>query len=68
MESIKKLATILINKVGGTARGEAYKYRVDLPTPLMKAWGISKDNRKVNLEYDSEKIVITPVNNNKKNL
>lgn len=50
---------IMINKVGGsTASKNAVNYRVALPVNMVKALGVTKENRSVTLELVDDRIEI----------
>lgn len=57
--SMKVNRNIMINKVGGsTASKNAVNYRVALPVNMVKALGVTKENRSVTLELVDDRIEI----------
>lgn len=58
MRLIKVERNIMINKVGGNAGKEAVNYKVSLPAEAVRMIGVTKEDRKVILECDEEKITI----------
>nr|DAL17269.1 MAG TPA_asm: Toxin SymE, type I toxin-antitoxin system [Caudoviricetes sp.] len=48
----------MINKVGGNAGKESVNYKVSLPAEAVRMIGVTKEDRKVILECDEEKITI----------
>lgn len=48
----------MINKAGGNAGKESANYKISLPSEAVRMLGITKEDRKVILEYDEEKITI----------
>lgn len=55
---IKVERNIMINKAGGNAGKESVNYKISLPSEAVRMLGITKEDRKVILEYDEEKITI----------
>lgn len=49
---------IIIGKVGGNANENSVNYKVSLPAKMVKDLGITKENRKVILTYEDNKIII----------
>ena len=49
---------IIIAKAGGTAGKESVNYKISLPADMVKALGVTKENRAVIVEMDGEKIII----------
>jgi|SRR5699024_1168160 len=56
METRKR--KLMINKAGGTAGKDSVNYRVSLPAPWVKAMGLDRDDRDLELRFDGEKITI----------
>lgn len=56
--SLKEERNIMINKAGGNAGKESVNYKISLPSEAVRMIGITKEDRKVILEYDEEKITI----------
>lgn len=56
--SIKIERNIMINKAGGTAGKKSVNYKISLPSEAVRMIGVTKEDRKVILEYDEEKITI----------
>lgn len=48
----------MINKAGGNSGKETVNYRISLPAEAVRMLGVTKEDRKVILEYDEEKIII----------
>lgn len=48
----------MINKAGGNAGKESVNYKISLPSEAVRMIGVTKEDRKVILEYDEEKITI----------
>lgn len=63
MEGVKKekIAKVIFNKSGGTARGEAITNRITIPTSWIKELGITEDDREVKLTMENGKIIIENV-------
>ncbi|UWI18702.1 MAG: Toxin SymE, type I toxin-antitoxin system [Bacteriophage sp.] len=55
---IKVERNIMINKAGGNSGKETVNYRISLPAEAVRMLGVTKEDRKVILEYDEEKIII----------
>ena len=55
---IKVERNIMINKAGGNSGKETVNYRISLPAEAVRMLGVTKENKKVILEYDEEKITI----------
>lgn len=55
---IKIERNIMINKAGGNSGKETVNYRISLPAEAIRMLGVTKEDRKVILEYDEEKITI----------
>ena len=55
---IKVERNIMINKAGGNSGKETVNYRISLPAEAVRMLGVTKEDRKVILEYDEEKITI----------
>jgi hypothetical protein len=56
---MKVTRNIMINKVGGsTASKNAVNYRVSLPVDMIRALGVTKEDRTVTLELFTDKIEI----------
>ena len=55
---IKVERNIMINKAGGNAGKESVNYKISLPSEAVRMIGVTKEVRKVILEYDEEKITI----------
>lgn len=49
---------IIIAKAGGTAGKDSVNYKISLPADMVKALGITKEDRCVTVEMDDEKIII----------
>lgn len=49
---------IMINKAGGNAGKNSKTYRVSLPADMVRALGVTEDDRSVILEQRGDKIVI----------
>ncbi len=49
---------IIIAKAGGTAGKDSVNYKISLPADMVKALGITKEDRSVTVEMDDEKIII----------
>ena len=47
----------MINKAGGNSGKETVNYRISLPAEAVRMLGVTKENKKVILEYDEEKII-----------
>lgn len=56
MNGIKR--NIIIGKVGGNANENSINYKVSLPAKMVKELGITKEDRKVILTYENDKIII----------
>ena len=56
MNGIKR--NIIIGKVGGNANENSINYKVSLPAKMVKELGITKEDRKVILTYEDDKIII----------
>lgn len=50
---------ISIGKKGGNASKNSVGYKITIPNLWMKEWGITPDDREVNVSFDGEKILIT---------
>lgn len=59
MADIRKCKLNLYNP-GGNARGNAQGCKLTIPIIWIKELGLNENNRYVNIEFDGEKIVITP--------
>lgn len=57
----KRFANVIINNVGGNSSTNAKGYKISLPTSWIKELNINKNNRRVELIFDGEKIIIQPV-------
>ena len=49
---------IIIAKAGGTAGSGYVNYKISLPAEMVKALGVTPDDRSVLVEMEGEKIVI----------
>lgn len=49
---------IIIAKAGGTAGSESVNYKISLPANMVKALGITAEDRAVLVEMEGEKIII----------
>ena len=49
---------IIIAKAGGTAGSGSVNYKISLPAEMVKALGVTPDDRSVLVEMEGEKIVI----------
>lgn len=49
---------IIIAKAGGTAGSGSVNYKISLPADMVKALGVTPDDRSVLVEMEGEKIVI----------
>ena len=57
----KRVAKIIFNKSGGTAKGCATTNRVTIPTSWIKLMGITEEDREVELSFDDDKIIIKKI-------
>ena len=53
-----KTVKVIFNQSGGTAGKGGITNRVTLPTTWIKAMGVTKENRDVEISFDGEKIII----------
>ena len=49
---------IIFNKAGGTAGSSSVGYKLNLPADMVKALGVTPENRAVELELKKDKIII----------
>lgn len=49
---------IIMGKVGGTAGKNSINYKISLPAEMVKALGVTRENKTVLVSFDNEKIVI----------
>ena len=49
---------IIIAKAGGTAGKDSVNYKVSLPADMVRALGVTTEDKGVTLEYEKNKIVI----------
>ena len=49
---------IIFNKAGGTAGSNSVGYKLNLPADMVKALGVTPENRAVELELKKDKIII----------
>ena len=49
---------IIITKAGGTAGKNSVNYKISLPAEMVKALGVTRENKTVLVSFDNEKIVI----------
>jgi len=49
---------IIIAKAGGTAGKDSVNYKVSLPADMVRALGVTPEDKGVTLEYEKNKIVI----------
>lgn len=49
---------IMFCKAGGTAGANSVGYRLNIPADMIKALGITPENRSVELELKKDKIII----------
>lgn len=49
---------IMINRTGGNSGKDSVNYRVSLPADMIKALGVTKENRSVTLELVDDRIEI----------
>ncbi len=49
---------IMINKAGGNSGKDSVNYRVSIPADMIKALGVTKENRSVTLELVDDRIEI----------
>ena len=57
----EKIAKVIFNKSGGTAKGTAITNRVTIPTSWIKEMGITEENREVKLVIEDNKIIIEKI-------
>ena len=57
----EKVAKVIFNKSGGTAKGAAITNRVTIPTSWIKEMGITEDNREIKLVIENNKIIIEKI-------
>ena len=49
---------VIFNKAGGTAGTNAVTYKLNLPADMVKALGVTPENRAVELELKKDTIII----------
>jgi len=49
---------IIIAKAGGTAGKDSVNYKVSLPAEMVKALGVTPEDKSVTLEYREDEIII----------
>ena len=54
---------IIINKAGGNASKNSVAYKIGLPVDMVKALGVTHENRLVDVNFVDGKIVISKINN-----
>ena len=49
---------IIVNKVGGTAGKSAVNYKLSIPADMIRALGVTLEDRSVTLICEDEKIIV----------
>lgn len=49
---------IMINKAGGNSGANTKNYRVSIPADMIRALGVTEDNRSVTLTFQDGKLII----------
>lgn len=49
---------IMINKAGGNSGTNTKNYRVSIPADMIRALGVTEDNRSVTLTFQDGKLII----------
>lgn len=57
----EKVAKVIFNKSGGTAKGIAITNRITIPTSWIKQLGVTVENREVKLTMENGKIIIDKI-------
>lgn len=52
---------LIVGNAGGTASKKAKTYKASLPTAWINALGLNEDNRDIEISFDDEKIIISPI-------
>jgi len=55
---MKAERNIIIAKAGGTAGKDSVNYKVSLPAEMVKALGVTPEDKSVTLEYGKDEIII----------
>lgn len=49
---------IIIAKAGGTAGKNSVNYKISLPAEMVKALGVTSDDKAVTIDFENDKIII----------
>lgn len=52
---------LIVGNAGGTASKKAKTYKASLPTAWINALGLNESNRDIEISFDDEKIIISPI-------
>lgn len=52
---------LIVGNAGGTASKKAKTYKASLPTAWIKALGLNENCRDIEISFDDEKIIISPI-------
>lgn len=52
---------LIVGNAGGTASKKAKTYKASLPTAWINELGLNEDNRDIEISFDDEKIIISPI-------